>query len=84
MNLQIINGCAGTDSGLPIAGTGPGLCYSFSVLFRVIFFCRQAKATMPRIFIYRALISLLVFVFTFSYWLFYVVRVLEDLEQVTL
>jgi len=37
---------------------------------------------MPRIFIYRALISLLVFLFTFSYWLFYVVRVLEDMQQV--
>ena len=29
MNLQIINGCAGTDLGLPTAGTDPGGCYGF-------------------------------------------------------
>ena len=28
MNLQIINGCTGTDSGLSIAGTDPGWRYS--------------------------------------------------------
>ena len=27
MNLQIINGCAGTDPRLPTAGTNPGRCY---------------------------------------------------------
>ena len=27
MNLQIINDCAGTDSGLPTAGTDPGRRY---------------------------------------------------------
>ncbi|KAF2363125.1 Vang-like protein [Trinorchestia longiramus] len=65
-----------------------GLLISFSFKLLILLlaswavFFRQPKATMPRIFIYRALISLLVFVFTFSYWLFYIVRVLEDLEQV--
>ena len=31
MNLQIINGCAGADSGLPTAGTDPGRRYCVSV-----------------------------------------------------
>uniref|UniRef100_A0A6A7FUL8 Vang-like protein n=2 Tax=Hirondellea gigas TaxID=1518452 RepID=A0A6A7FUL8_9CRUS len=65
-----------------------GLLISFSFKLLILLlatwaiFFRQPKATMPRIFIYRSLISLLVFIFTFSYWLFYVVRVMEDLEQV--
>lgn len=46
-------------------------------------FFRQPKATMPRIFIFRAVILALVFVFTFSYWLFYGVRVLEKKDNVT-
>ncbi|KAB7507594.1 Vang-like protein 1 [Armadillidium nasatum] len=37
-------------------------------------FFRRPKATMPRIFIFRALVTMLVFVFTFSYWLFYIVQ----------
>ncbi|KAG7175644.1 Vang-like protein 1-like [Homarus americanus] len=42
----------------------------------------QPKATMPRIFIFRALVTMLIFVFTFSYWLFYVVRILENKDEV--
>ena len=29
MNLQIINGCEGTEPGLPTAGTDPGRRYTF-------------------------------------------------------
>ncbi|KAL0275962.1 UNVERIFIED_CONTAM: hypothetical protein PYX00_003659 [Menopon gallinae] len=41
-------------------------------------FLRQAVATMPRIFLFRAAILLVVFVCTFSYWLFYIVQVTEQ------
>ncbi|XP_076051263.1 strabismus domain-containing protein Vang [Oratosquilla oratoria] len=65
-----------------------GLLISFSFKLLILLlgswalFFRQPKATMPRIFIFRALVTMLLFVFTFSYWLFYVVRVMEDREQV--
>lgn len=38
-------------------------------------FLRQPVATMPRIFLFRATVLLLVLVATFAYWLFYVVQV---------
>ncbi|XP_013772851.1 vang-like protein 2 [Limulus polyphemus] len=54
---------------------------SFKLLILLIgtwaVFFRKPKATMPRIFIFRALVLALVFIFTFSYWLFYVVRIVE-------
>lgn len=40
-------------------------------------FFRPAKASMPRVYIYRALILFLVFIVTFAFWLFYGVRILE-------
>lgn len=40
-------------------------------------FLRRPVATMPRIFVFRAFILVLVLVFTFSYWLFYSVRIAE-------
>ena len=44
-------------------------------------FVRRPRATMPRIFILRALVLFLVFVLTFAYWLFYGVRIYESAEQ---
>ena len=44
-------------------------------------FFRKPKATMPRIFIFRALILFLIFVLTFAYWLFYGVRIYEQAER---
>ncbi|XP_055855649.1 vang-like protein 2-B [Episyrphus balteatus] len=38
-------------------------------------FLRRPSATMPRIFLFRATVLLLVTVSTFSYWLFYIVQV---------
>jgi len=38
-------------------------------------FMRRTSATMPRIFLYRALVLLLVTICTFAYWLFYIVQV---------
>lgn len=40
-------------------------------------FFRKPKATMPRIFIFRALILFLIFVLTFAFWLFYGVRIYD-------
>ncbi len=40
-------------------------------------FFRKPKATMPRIFIFRALILFIVFLLTFAFWLFYGVRIYD-------
>lgn len=40
-------------------------------------FLRKPRSTMPRIFLFRASVLLLVLVCTFSYWLFYVVQITE-------
>ena len=41
-------------------------------------FFRSPKATMPRIFTFRALVMSLLFVVVFAFWLFYAVRIVED------
>jgi len=38
-------------------------------------YLRSLRSTMPRIFVFRALVVFLIFVLTFTFWLFYVVRV---------
>lgn len=40
-----------------------------------LLFLRSPRSTMPRIFVFRALIIFLIFVLMFTYWLFYIVRV---------
>ncbi|KAJ8889645.1 hypothetical protein PR048_009145, partial [Dryococelus australis] len=40
-------------------------------------FLRRPRATMPRIFLFRAAVLLLLLVCTFAYWLFYIVQVTE-------
>ncbi|XP_054715238.1 vang-like protein 1 [Uloborus diversus] len=40
-------------------------------------FFRRPKVTLPRIFIFRAIVLALMIVFTFAYWLFYSVRIVE-------
>lgn len=42
-------------------------------------FLRQPRATMPRIFILRAAILLLVLICSVAYWLFYFVQVTEGM-----
>jgi len=61
-----------------------GLLISFA--FKLFFlllgfwacFYRLPKSTLPRIFMFRALVLFLVFVLTFSFWLFYVVRIIQS------
>ena len=64
-----------------------GLLISFgSKLFILLIgtwalFFRRPKATMPRIFIFRAVILFLVFIFTFAFWLFYGFRIYKAKEK---
>ncbi|XP_069115604.1 vang-like protein 2 [Argopecten irradians] len=44
----------------------------------VALFFRQPKATMPRVFVFRAVVLFLVFVLTFAFWLFYGVRIFKE------
>lgn len=45
-------------------------------------FLRRPNATLPRIFLFRATILLLVLVSTFAYWLFYIVQVTEGTRAI--
>ena len=60
------------------------ISFGFKLLILLIgtwaLFFRKPKATMPRIFIFRALILFLVFVLTFAFWLFYGVRIFNTSE----
>uniref|UniRef100_F7FZC7 Vang-like protein n=1 Tax=Monodelphis domestica TaxID=13616 RepID=F7FZC7_MONDO len=44
-------------------------------------FFRRPKASLPRVFVLRALLMVLVFLLVVSYWLFYGVRILEARER---
>ena len=56
-----------------------GFCFKLVVLLvgSWALFFRQPKSTMPRIYLFRACICVLLFVFIFSFWLFYGVRVFD-------
>lgn len=45
-------------------------------------FLRKPVATMPRIFLFRATVMLLVLLSTFAYWLFYIVQVTEGTKAI--
>lgn len=57
------------------------ISFTFKLLILLIgswaLFFRKPKATMPRIFIFRALILFLIFLLTFAFWLFYGVRIFD-------
>ncbi|ESO93739.1 hypothetical protein LOTGIDRAFT_209276 [Lottia gigantea] len=58
------------------------ISFAFKLLILLIgtfaLFFRQPKATMPRVFVFRAVVLFLVFVLTFAFWLFYGVRILKE------
>uniref|UniRef100_A0A0B7ADE0 Vang-like protein n=1 Tax=Arion vulgaris TaxID=1028688 RepID=A0A0B7ADE0_9EUPU len=61
-----------------------GLLISFAFKLLVLLvgalalFFRKPRATMPRVFVFRAIVLFLVFVLTFAFWLFYAVRVYKE------
>ena len=61
------------------------ISFTFKLLILLIgswaLFFRKPKATMPRIFIFRALILFLMFLLTFAFWLFYGVRIFEKRDE---
>ncbi|XP_061082116.1 vang-like protein 1 isoform X1 [Conger conger] len=44
-------------------------------------FLRPPRAGLPRVFVFRALLAVLVLLFVISYWLFYGVRILESQDE---
>lgn len=64
-----------------------GLLISFAfkllilMLGTLALFFRKPKATMPRIFVFRAIVLFLVFVLTFAFWLFYGVRIMREKQS---
>ena len=59
--------------------------FSFKLLILLFgswaLFFRPTKATMPRIYLFRACICTLLFIFIFAFWLFYGVRVFDEQRQ---
>lgn len=61
-----------------------GLLISFAFKLLVLLvgavalFFRKPRATMPRVFVFRAIVLFLVFVLTFAFWLFYGVRIFKE------
>ena len=59
--------------------------FSFKLLILLLgswaLFYRGSRATMPRIHLYRASLSILLFVFVFAFWLFYGVRVFNEQKR---
>merc|ERR1719195_949622 len=62
------------------------ISFAFKLLILLIgtwaVFFRKPKTTLPRIFVFRATVSLLVFVFVVSFWLFYGVHLLEESNKI--
>jgi len=62
------------------------ISFAFKLLILLIgswaVFFRRPSATLPRIFVFRAIVSALIFVFVISFWLFYGVHLLEDRTKI--
>ena len=62
------------------------ISFAFKLLILLIgtwgVFFRHPRNTLPRIFVFRAMVSLLVFVFIVSFWLFYGVHLLEEANKI--
>lgn len=67
-----------TDCGLECEGLLIGIAFKLFILFIGwwIIFARKTTAFLPRIFELRAMLVLFLCIMTFSFWLFYVVRIL--------
>lgn len=63
----------------PCFGQMVGLSFKLLILLLATWalFFRHSKASMPRVYFFRALVLFLIFIVTFAFWLFYGVRVLE-------
>jgi vang-like len=62
------------------------ISFSFKLLILLLgtwgLFFRRPRTTLPRIFVFRALISLLILVFILTFWLFYGVHLLEERSKI--
>ena len=74
-----------SPSFLQIDCDGLFIGFSFKLLILLFgswaLFFRPTKATMPRIYLFRACICTLLFVFIFAFWLFYGVRVFDETRR---
>ncbi|KAL1131666.1 hypothetical protein AAG570_011279 [Ranatra chinensis] len=70
--------CAAECKGLLVS-----LCFKLILLSTGAWavFIRKSRATLPSIFMFRAIVLLLVFICTFTYWLFYVVQITEGARE---
>nr|KAF6305060.1 VANGL planar cell polarity protein 1 [Pipistrellus kuhlii] len=61
------------------------LSVAFKLLILLIgtwaLFFRKQRADLPRVFVFRALLLVLIFLFVVSYWLFYGVRILDSRDR---
>ncbi|KAI4882080.1 hypothetical protein NFI96_028328 [Prochilodus magdalenae] len=73
-----LRGCGTACEGLFIS-----VAFKLLILLLAVWalFFRPARAGMPRVFVFRALLATLVFLFVLSYWLFYGVRILDTQDE---
>ena len=68
-----------TNIRCPPTCQGYFISFSFKLIVLAIgawaLFFRRAKASMPRVFVFQALVLSLLFILTFAYWLFYIYRI---------
>ncbi len=67
------------ECGLECEGLLIGIAFKMCILLlgNWAMFARRSRASMPRIYELRALVVLLLFIVTFSFWLFYGVRIIQ-------
>lgn len=72
-----------TDCGLECEGILIGIAFKLFILLfgSWALFARKPRVSLPRIYELRILLLFLMSIMTFSYWLFYVVRIIENKAQ---
>jgi vang-like len=72
-----------SECGLECEGLLIGIAFKLSILLFGTWavFARKPRASLPRVYELRALLLLLMCIMTFSYWLFYAVRIIETHTQ---
>ena len=75
----------GVDCECGVECEGLFISFAFKLLILLIgswaLFFRKPRATMPRIYVFRALVLFLIFILTFAFWLFYGVRIYLTQEK---
>lgn len=78
--INIVQDWQVTECGLECESLLIGVSFKLFILLFGCWavFCRKPRALLPRIYELRAILVFLMFIMTFSFWLFYIVRIIEN------